>query len=84
MAIIEEIIGKWVDNETDLVRRTTDSETTYLRKVGTDEYYDEAVDLATASYIYEEVSKPVPPSVETVGETEQEGDEPSANPMEVE
>lgn len=70
--ITEEIIGKWVDGTTDLVRRATDSETTYLHKVGTDEYYDEAVDLVTSTFIYEEVERPV--TFEPL-DREQEGEE---------
>ena len=30
-----------------------------IRKVGTDEVYDEAIDIETAPYVYEETDKPI-------------------------
>lgn len=41
------------------LRKTyTDDETKMLHKVGTDEFYDEAIDILDAQYEYEEVDKP--------------------------
>lgn len=41
------------------LRKTyTDDETKMLHKVGTDEYYGEAIDILDAPYEYEEVDKP--------------------------
>lgn len=42
----------------DLRRTYTDDETKMLHKVGTDEFYDEAIDILDAPYSYEEVDKP--------------------------
>ena len=37
-----------------------------MRKVGTDEYYDEAIDIEGAPYEYEETDIPISPSTEEV------------------
>lgn len=50
--IVEEIIN------TDLVRRYSDDKTKKLHKIGTEEYYLEAVDLISSPYQYEEVDRP--------------------------
>ena len=39
--------------------RTYSTEGLKIRKVGTDEVYDEAIDVATAPYTYEETSLPI-------------------------
>lgn len=44
---------------TDFVRRYSDSGM-MIRKVGTDEEYIEAIDLATSEFEYEETDKPIP------------------------
>lgn len=44
--------------EGDLITRWSDDEKMMLHKIGTDEYYDEATDLITSPYEYEEVEKP--------------------------
>lgn len=41
-----------------LKRTYTDDETKMLHKVGTDEFYGEAIDILDAPYEYEEVDKP--------------------------
>ena len=35
-----------------------------LHKIGTDEYYDEAIDIESAPYEYEETDIPITPSAE--------------------
>lgn len=48
-----------ISNGTDKFRKTyTDDETKILHKIGTDEYYGEAVDLLDSPYEYEEVDNP--------------------------
>ena len=48
-----------ISNGTDQLRKTyTDDETKILHKIGTDEYYGEAVDLLDSPYEYEEVDNP--------------------------
>ena len=48
-----------ISNGTDQFRKTyTDDETKILHKIGTDEYYCEAVDLLDSPYEYEEVDNP--------------------------
>lgn len=32
----------------------------YIRKVGTDEIYDEAIDVETSRFVYEETDIPIP------------------------
>ena len=44
--------------ERDLRRTYTDDEVKMLHKIGTDEYYGEAIDILDAPYEYEEVDKP--------------------------
>lgn len=38
-------------------KKTTPSEGKILHKIGTDEYYDEAIDLIDSSFEYEEVDE---------------------------
>lgn len=48
-----------ISNGTYQFRKTyTDDETKILHKIGTDEYYGEAVDLLDSPYEYEEVDNP--------------------------
>ena len=35
-----------------------------IQKVGTDEIYDEAIDIETAPYVYEETDQPIEPNTE--------------------
>lgn len=42
-----------------LKKTYTDDETKMLHKVGTDEFYGEAIDVLDSPYTYEEVDKPV-------------------------
>lgn len=44
--------------------RTYSDKSVQIRKVGTDEIYDEAVDIAYAPYIYEETDIPIETEVE--------------------
>ena len=39
--------------------RTYSNEGLKIQKVGTDEVYDEAIDIETAPYVYEETDKPI-------------------------
>ena len=39
--------------------RTYSDNKVMIRKVGTDEIYDEAIDIETAPYVYEETDKPI-------------------------
>lgn len=39
--------------------RTYSDQKVMIRKVGTDEIYDEAIDIETAPYVYEETDKPI-------------------------
>ena len=64
-----EIFGKRHDGE-ELVRTYSDTGH-MIRKVGTNEVYDEAIDLESASYEYEETGWPVVILEENTGE---EGD----------
>lgn len=48
--------------------RTYSSEGLKIHKIGTDEIYDDAVDVETAGYQYEETETPIDP--ETGGATE--------------
>lgn len=48
-----------ISNGTDQFRKTyTDDEKKILHKLGTDEYYGEAVDMLDSPYEYEEVDNP--------------------------
>ena len=39
--------------------RTYSDNKVMIRKVGTDEIYDEAIDIETAPYVYEETDQPI-------------------------
>lgn len=39
--------------------RTYSNEGLKIQKVGTDEIYDEAIDIETAPYVYEETDQPI-------------------------
>lgn len=47
--------------------RTFSDESLQIRKVGTDEVYDEAIDIETAPYTYTETDKPIPKDEERSG-----------------
>lgn len=53
--------------------RTYSDEGVQIRKVGTDEIYDEAIDIEGAPYQYEETDIPIAPSTEEEIEYEQHG-----------
>lgn len=40
--------------------RTYSDQNLYIKKVGTDEIYSEAIDVENAPYIYEETDMPIP------------------------
>lgn len=52
-----------------LKKTYTDDETKMLHKVGTDEFYGEAIDIIDSPYEYEEVDKPQEEEDETQEET---------------
>lgn len=55
------IVREYFDTRKDGVRlyRTYSDKNLYIRKVGTDEVYSEAVDVEDAPYIYEETDKEI-------------------------
>lgn len=65
MAIQHEFCGAY-DEKRNLVHTWSD-EGLRIRKVGTDEVYDEAIDVEGIGYIYEETTEKVTRSYEEVG-----------------
>lgn len=55
------IVREYFDTRSDGVRlyRTYSDKNLYIRKVGTDEVYSEAVDVEDAPYTYEETDKEI-------------------------
>ena len=55
------IVREYFETRSDGVRlyRTYSDKNLYIRKVGTDEVYSEAVDVEDAPYIYEETDKEI-------------------------
>ena len=55
------ILREYFDTRSDGVRlyRTYSDKNLYIRKVGTDEVYSEAVDVEDAPYTYEETDKEI-------------------------
>ena len=56
-------------------RKTYSDQHLIIKKIGTDELYEEAYDVLDSSYSYEEIEEPMPSiasvgSVENVGESE--------------
>lgn len=52
--------------------RTYSDKSVKIRKIGTNEIYDEAIDIENAPYFYEETNEPIE-VLEEVEETESEG-----------
>lgn len=50
--------------------RTFSDEGKYIRKVGTSEIYEEAIDYAPAQYTYEETEDVIPPETEEPEDTD--------------
>ena len=56
--MIKRVFFETRDDNVDLYRTFSD-EGLQIRKVGTDEVYDEAIDVEYAPYTYEETDKPI-------------------------
>jgi hypothetical protein len=55
------IVKEFYETRSDGVKlyRTYSDQKLIIRKVGTDEVYDEAIDIETAPYVYEETDQPI-------------------------